>query len=117
MEKESNLKDKLIKKLEQEIEDFKSELKEKGVDYAIDRAYELTAKQEMLDYIQYDIDMPKTDRKALIERENLLDELYAEWLKTDGNMREHIGYSVDKTLNLIRNDYINSIKKNKNYDR
>ena len=47
MEKESNLKDKLIKKLEQEIEDFKSELKEKGVDYAIDRAYELTAKQEM----------------------------------------------------------------------
>lgn len=117
MEKGSNLKDKLIKKLEQEIEDFKSELKEKGVDYAIDRAYELTSKQEIIDYIQYDIDMSKTDIKALITRENLLDELYAEWLETDGNMREHIGYSIDNALDLIRSDYLDSVKKNKNYDR
>ena len=107
----------LYKKLENELKDFKVLIREKGVDYAIDRAYELTSKQEIIDYIQYDIDMSKTDIKALITRENLLDELYAEWLETDGNMREHIGYSIDNALDLIRSDYLDSVKKNKNYDR
>ena len=117
MEKENNLKEVLIKKLNQEIENFKAELKEKGVEFAIDRAYELTSKQEIIDYIQYDIDISKNDMKAFIAKENLLDELYDEWLKSDGNMREHIGYAVDNALTLIKSDYLDSIKKNKNYDR
>ena len=117
MENDNNLKNSLIQKLEKEMKDFKSKIKEKGVDFAINMAYELTSKQEIIDYIQHDIYMSIVEMKALISRENLLDELYSEWLETDGNMREHIGYSVDNSLDLIRNDYMENIKKNKNYER
>lgn len=114
MEEQVEIKQKLIKKLEQEIKEFKTEIREKGVDFAIDKAYELTSKQEMIDCLQFDFNLSKTQIKALNSRECLLDELYADWLKFDGNMREHIGYSLDKSLNYITASY----KKNqKNYDR
>jgi methionyl-tRNA formyltransferase len=43
------MEDKLQEKLEQELKQFKQEVKEMGVDVAIDRAYELTVKQEIID--------------------------------------------------------------------
>ena len=41
----------LYKKLENEMNDYKAEIREKGVEYAIDHAYELTARQEIIDSI------------------------------------------------------------------
>lgn len=108
------MEDKLYKKLEDELKEFKAEMKEKGVDYAIDRAYELTTKQEIIDSIQFDHRLSKTEIKALLSRENVLDELYDDWLSFDGNMREHINYSVDKSLNLITDEYKKDKVKTKN---
>ncbi len=108
------MEDKLYKKLEDELKEFKAEMKEKGVDYAIDRAYELTTKQEIIDSIQFDHNLSKTEIKALLSRENVLDELYSDWLSFDGNMREHINYSVDKSLNLITDEYKKDKVKTKN---
>lgn len=108
------MEDKLYKKLEDELKEFKAEMKEKGVDYAIDRAYELTTKQEIIDSIQFDYSLSKTEIKALLSRENVLDELYDDWLSFDGNMREHINYSVDKSLNLITDEYKKDKVKTKN---
>ena len=108
------MEDKLYKKLEDELKEFKAEMKEKGVDYAIDRAYELTTKQEIIDSIQFDHDLSKTQIKALLSRDNVLDELYSDWLSFDGNMREHINYSVDKSLNLITDEYKKDKVKTKN---
>ena len=108
------MEDKLYKKLEDELKEFKAEMKEKGVDYAIDRAYELTTKQEIIDSIQFDHILSKTEIKALLSRENVLDELYDDWLSFDGNMREHINYSVDKSLNLITDEYKKDKVKTKN---
>lgn len=108
------MEDKLYKKLEDELKEFKAEMKEKGVDYAIDRAYELTTKQEIIDSIQFDHDLSKTQIKALLSRDNVLDELYSDWLSFDGNMREHINYSVDKSLNLITDEYKKDKVKIKN---
>ena len=99
---------------EDELKEFKAEMKEKGVDYAIDRAYELTTKQEIIDSIQFDHSLSKTEIKALVSRENVLDELYDDWLSFDGNMREHINYSVDKSLNLITDEYKKDKVKTKN---
>ena len=45
------MEEKLYQKLENELKDFKTKMKENGVDYAIDRAYELTTKQEIIDSI------------------------------------------------------------------
>src|SRR5574344_778937 len=91
------MEDKLYKKLEDEFKEFKAEMKEKGVDYAIDRAYELTTKQEIIDSIQFDHELSKTEIKALLSKENVLDEMYDDWLSFDGNMREHTNnYKKDK---------------------
>ena len=103
------MEDKLYQKLENELKDFKTKMKENGVDYAIDRAYELTTKQEIIDSIEFDHDLSKTQIKALLSRENILDELYDDWLSFDGNMRENINYSVDESLNLITDEYLSLI--------
>lgn len=111
------MEDKLYEKLENELKDFKAQIKEKGADYAIDKAYELTAKQEIIDSIQFDHELSKTEIKALLSRENVLDELYDDWLSFDGNMREHINYSVDKSLNLITDEHKKDKVKTKNDSR
>ena len=41
--------DRLFEKLKQELNDYKSYVKERGVDFAIDKAYELTVRQEVID--------------------------------------------------------------------
>lgn len=111
------MEDKLYQKLENELKDFKTKMKENGVDYAIDRAYELTTKQEIIDSIEFDHDLSKTQIKALLSRENILDELYDDWLSFDGNMRENINYSVDESLNLITDEYKKDKIKTKNNTR
>lgn len=99
------MEESLYKKLEDELKDFKVLIREKGIDYAIDRAYELTVKQEIIDSIKFDSILSKTEIKALLSRENLLNELYDDWLSTDGNMREHINFSVDDSIRFITNEY------------
>ena len=89
-------------------------MKEKGVDYAIDRAYELTTKQEIIDSIQFDHSLSKTEIKALLSRDNVLDELYSDWLSFDGNMREHINFSVDESIRTITKEYKETKVKTKN---
>ena len=111
------MEEKLYQKLENELKDFKIKMKENGVDYAIDRAYELTTKQEIIDSIEFDHDLSKTQIKALLSRENILDELYDDWLSFDGNMRENINYSVDASLNLITDEYKKDKIKTKNNQR
>ena len=111
------MEEKLYQKLENELKDFKTKMKENGVDYAIDRAYELTTKQEIIDSIEFDHDLSKTQIKALLSRENILDELYDDWLSFDGNMRENINYSVNESLNLITDEYKKDKIKTKNNTR
>ena len=111
------MEDKLFNKLEQEMNNYKDYIKERGVEFAIDRAYELTSKQEIIDALRYDNSLSKVQIKALLSRDNLLDELYDDWLSFDGNMREHINYSLDKSLNSITENYLKNKSKSKNYQR
>ena len=99
------MKDKLELKLQKELDEFKEEVKEQGADYAIDRAYEIVAKQEIIDSIIYDHELSKKEIKALLSRGHVLEEMYDDWLSFDGNMREDINYSVDDTLEFIMRDY------------
>lgn len=99
------MEDKLYKKLREELKQLIEDIKERGVDYAIDRAYELITKQEIIDSIKFDHVLSKTQIKALLSRDNVLEELYNDWLSFDGNMREHINYSVDKSLGIITENY------------
>ena len=74
-----NYSDKLLQKLEEELKEFKSYIKEQGVDFAIDKAYELTVRQEVIDCLMYDNELSKEQIKALLKFDNVLDDCY------DGN--------------------------------
>lgn len=106
--------DKLLQKLERELKKYKAYIKEQGVDFAIDKAYELTVKQEIIDCIAYDSDLSKEQIKALLKFDNVLDEFYDEWLNTDGNLREHLNYSVNKSVEHITDDFKKEKIKTKN---
>lgn len=108
------MEDKLYKKLREELQQLIEDIKERGVDYAIDRAYELITKQEIIDSIKFDHVLSKTQIKALLSKDNVLEELYNDWLSFDGNMRETINYSVDKSLNIITENYTKDKIKTKN---
>lgn len=105
------MENKLYEKIEDELKKFKLKVQEKGVEYAIEKAYELTAKQEIIDSIKYDHALSNSEIKALMSKENVLDELYDDWLSSGKNMREDINYSVDKSLETISDKYKKDRKK------
>lgn len=106
--------DKLLQKLERELNKYKAYIKEQGVDFAIDKAYELTVKQEIIDCIAYDSDLSKEQIKALLKFDNVLENCYDEWLNADGNLREHLNYSVNKSVEHITDDFKKEKIKTKN---
>lgn len=106
------MEDKLYERLEKEMKDLKQHFKEKGVDYAIENAYEIIMKQEIMDSIEYDNLLSRTQIKALLSKENILSLLYDDWLEFDGNMRENINYSVNDSVKNITEDYLKKHNKN-----
>ena len=106
------MKEELIKKLKAEMEKFKEKIRESGVDYAIDRAYEITVKQEIIDIFEYDKDLSNEEYKVLKSRENLLEDCYDGWLKCDGNLRSELEFSVDYTIDKV-SDYFAKEKEQK----
>ena len=103
--------DELLKKLEHELNEFKEYVKENGIDFAIDKAYELTVKQEIIDCLIYDNSFSKEQVNSLLKCDNILEECYDEWLKSDGNLREKLNFVVDDRINYIIDDYSKNNKK------
>ena len=97
--------DKLLRKLEQELNHYKEYVKEQGIDFAIDKAYELTVKQEIIDCLIYDNNFSKEQINALLKCDNVLEQCYDEWLHSDGNLRETLNFVVDDRVDLIIDDY------------
>ena len=108
-----NYSDKLLQKLEEELKEFKSYIKEQGVDFAIDKAYELTIKQEIIDSIIYDRTLSEEEIEVLLKCNNVLDQCYDEWLKSDGNIRDTLNFVVDERVDFIIDDYSKDDKKTK----
>ena len=101
---EESLREELIAKLEKEQKDYLDNLKEKGVDEVIKNVYEISARQEILDYIAYgNIDLK--DVKALLKTEHILGRMYDEWLSFDGNFYEALEYPVDREIERISDEF------------
>lgn len=107
------LKNKLIEKLERELTDFKDSLKGLPAEQIIDNSYKITCMQAIQDYLAYDKDYSKFELKTLLKREHILEECYDDWLSNDGSLREAIEFSVDDTIDIIRD---NEVKKERNKD-
>lgn len=107
------LKNKLIEKLERELADFKDSLKELPGEQIIENSYKITCMETIQDYLAYDKDYSKFELKTLLKREHILEECYDDWLSNDGSLREVLEFSVDDTIDTIRD---NEVKKEKNKD-
>lgn len=104
-----NENDELLKKLEQELNDYKEYVKEQGVDYAIESAYKITVKKEIMDNIIYDNNYSEKQIKSILKCDNILEQCYDEWFHADGNLREALDFSVNKRINFI----VDNSKKDK----
>lgn len=104
------MEDKLQEKLEQELKDFKQEVKEMGVDIAVDKAYELTVKQEIIDGLLYDTNLSKKEINAILSCKKPLQKMYEDWLTQDGNLRADLNFSIDKSVNSLTSAYIKKVK-------
>ena len=107
------LKNKLIEKLERVLTDFKDSLKGLPAEQIIDNSYKITCMQKIQDYLAYDKDYSKFELKTLLKREHILQECYDDWLSNDGSLREALEFSIDDTIDLIRD---NEVKKERNKD-
>lgn len=96
----SKLKDELMKKLENEYNEFKEQFMGLSPKEAVDNAYELVVKQEILDCFNYDMSYDKEELQALLKQDSLLSQAYDEWLSADGNLREALQYSVDNVVEI-----------------
>ena len=107
------LKNKLIEKLEREVNEFKDTLRGLSADEIMDNSYKLTCIIEMKDYLIYNKELSKFELKTLLKREHILQECYDDWLSNDGSLREALEFSIDDTIDLSR---VNEVKKERNKD-
>lgn len=107
---EESLREELVKKLKQEQEEYLNEVREEGVEYALEKAYEITTRQEIIDYLSYaNVDLK--DMKALIKTEYIIDRIYDEWLGFDGNFYEILEYPIESEIKRISDDFYNKDDK------
>lgn len=108
-----DLRNKLVKKLEKELADFKASLKGLPGEQIIENSYKITCMETIQDYLINDKDYSRFELKTLLKREQILEECYDDWLSNDGSLREALEYSIDDTIDTIRD---NEVKKERNKD-
>ena len=99
------LKQKLYKKIEQELEDYKEELKTKTPEEIIESAYQLVVKDEIKEELKCR-DFERYEIIALLKEKDLLTEFYTDWYTSDGRLGEIISYTMDDTIKIISDNYI-----------
>ena len=84
-------------KLNKELKQFKKNLKKKSKNEIMDTAYELTCKEE----IKQELLNLDDDKKEFLylQNENILNEIYSNWLKNDSPLSDSIRDSIDETIN------------------
>ena len=93
-------------KLKKELDDFKSELREKSPDEIIKSAYELVAKEEILIVFNADGNFDLSQYKTILKTKNALDYLYNKWRDYDSlelnYFQECIRLAIDKQKEICR---------------
>ena len=66
----------------------------------INRSYEITVKEQIKDILK-EMNLHEVEKEVLFLRDDLLAELYQDWLHYDANLKEPITDSVDKSISTI----------------
>lgn len=99
-ETEINLDEGFYNKLDNELKEFHENLLEKGKEEILNSAYEITVKEQIVDILK-DMNLHEVEKEVLFLRDDLLAELYQDWLHYDANLKEPITDSVDKSISTI----------------
>ena len=84
-------------KLNKELKQFKKNLKKKSKNEIMDKAYELTCKEEIKQEL---LNLDDNKKEFLfLQNEDVLNEFYSNWLKYDSPLSDSIRDSIDETIN------------------
>lgn len=92
-------------KLNKELKQFKKNLKRKSKNEIMNKAYELTCKEE----IKHELLNLDNDKKEFLylQDEDLLSEIYEDWLKFDAPLVDSMRDSIDETITRKMNNALN----------
>ena len=100
MESKEELKQKLIEKLDKELQEYKGYLRQKSPNEIIESAYQLTVKTLIIGEMS-EKNLDYYELKALIKQKDLLSEFYEDWRNSDGRLGENISYEMDNSIKII----------------
>lgn len=92
-------------KLNKELKQFKKALKRKSKNEIMNKSYELTCKEE----IKHELLNLDNDKKEFLylQDEDLLSEIYEDWLKFDAPLVDSMRDSIDETITRKMNNALN----------
>ena len=99
-ETEINLDEGFYNKLDNELKEFHEKLLEKENEEILNSAYEIAVKEQIVDILK-DMNLHEVEKEILFLRDDLLAELYQDWLHYDATLKEPITDSVDKSISTI----------------
>ena len=95
---DDQLKDMLIKKIDQELFAYKQNLiKNYTPDEIIQEAYKINFKEQIRDILDSSI-LDRNEIKVLLKTENVLDKVYDYWENSDGNIWEQLEDKVNEKI-------------------
>lgn len=99
------LKDMLMKKIDQELFAYKQNLiKNYTPDEIIQEAYKINFKEQIRDILDSSI-LDRNEIKALLKTENVLDKVYGYWENSDGNIWELLEDKVNEKIENMTIEY------------
>ena len=97
---ETKLNNGFNNKLNNELDKLHERLLEKGKKEILDSAYEVTVKEQIKDILSK-MNLHEVEKEVLFLQDDLLTELYQDWLHYDSSLSEVITDSVDKSISTI----------------
>lgn len=102
---DDQLKDMLMKKIDQELFAYKQNLiKNYTPDEIIQEAYKINFKEQIRDILGSSI-LDMNEIKALLKTENVLDKVYDYWENSDGNIWELLEDKVNEKIENMTIEY------------
>ena len=99
------LKDMLMKKIDQELFVYKQNLiKNYTPEEIIDEAYKINFKEQIRDIIDSSM-LGRNEIKVLLKTENVLDKVYNYWENSDGNIWEQLEDKVNEKIENMTIEY------------
>lgn len=105
---DTELRKKLYSKMQSELDQFKENLRGETFENFVNKAYELTIKEEILVMFHIDNNYNIEDISALYKLKYPLEELYQSWMKYDGG--------IHNILELCIEDYLEDLQQREKMD-